>query len=170
MISCSQMRRFLKPVDFLGLSRGNALALGAVSAAYLLIVRFLLSNPADGTKVHLVLPGGMAVPWPSCPFQSVTGLPCPVCGFTRSSAMMLRGDFVGSFHAHPLGPIIVLSAFVAVLAVPIILLTRSNRGSENPGNTDERGSGRKASSIILISLIAIAWATNLARAFGLILW
>ena len=83
---------------------------------------------------------------------------------------MLRGDFVGSFHAHPLGPIIVLSAFIAVLAVPIILLTRSNRRSENPGNTDERRSGRKAFSIILISLIAIAWAINLARAFGLVLW
>jgi hypothetical protein len=164
------MGRFLKPVEFLGLSRENALALGAVSAVYLFIVRFLLSNPADGTNVHLVLPGGMAVPWPDCPFQSVTGLPCPVCGFTRSSVMMLRGDFIGSFHAHPLGPIIVLSALVAVLAVPIILLTRGNRGSEYTGKTDERGAGRKVFSIILISLIVLAWIINIARAFGLILW
>jgi hypothetical protein len=36
-----------------------------------------------------------------CPFRSITGLPCPGCGFTRSMESMLGGKFLMSFMHNP---------------------------------------------------------------------
>lgn len=41
----------------------------------------------------------------SCPFLTVTGLPCPGCGLTRSCACLLRGQFRQSLDYHAFGPL-----------------------------------------------------------------
>ncbi len=36
-----------------------------------------------------------------CLFRSVTGVPCPTCGSTRSAECVLRGDVAGAFRNQP---------------------------------------------------------------------
>jgi hypothetical protein len=36
-----------------------------------------------------------------CPFKSLTGLPCPGCGYTRSVESILGGEFLHSFLHNP---------------------------------------------------------------------
>jgi len=38
-----------------------------------------------------------------CMFRSVTGLPCPFCGTTRSIGNILTGNFDVALHMNPLG-------------------------------------------------------------------
>ena len=47
-----------------------------------------------------------------CPFRRMTGLRCPLCGFTTSTAHLLDGDLRGALRAHPLGPLILLGALL----------------------------------------------------------
>lgn len=47
-----------------------------------------------------------------CPFRRLTGLRCPLCGFTTSTAHLLEGDLRGALRAHPLGPVVLLGALV----------------------------------------------------------
>lgn len=42
----------------------------------------------------------------TCPFLSLTGLPCPGCGLTRSCSCLLRGEFQQSIAFHPFGPVL----------------------------------------------------------------
>lgn len=43
-----------------------------------------------------------------CPFRRVTGWRCPLCGLSRSTAALLRGDLRMATRQHPLGPAVVL--------------------------------------------------------------
>ena len=38
---------------------------------------------------------------PPCGFKTATGLPCPLCGGTRSAACLVRGDLVGALEWNP---------------------------------------------------------------------
>ncbi|MCP9818950.1 DUF2752 domain-containing protein [Synechococcus sp. Cruz-9H2] len=53
-----------------------------------------------------------ALPGLSCPLRALTGLPCPTCFLTRSTAAALHGRFTESVDLHAFGPI----AAVALLA------------------------------------------------------
>ena len=69
--------------------------------------------------VGIILPsGGLGVPL--CMFKRVFSLPCPGCGLTRSVSSVLHGDFLKSWHYHPLGIFFVAVAllFVVNLAMP----------------------------------------------------
>ncbi len=37
-----------------------------------------------------------------CPIRFVTGIPCPGCGLSRAYLALLKLDFAGAFHYHPL--------------------------------------------------------------------
>ena len=49
-----------------------------------------------------------------CLFRSLTGIPCPTCGVTRSFAALTRLDFAESFYYHPL-TILILALLYLVL-------------------------------------------------------
>jgi hypothetical protein len=38
----------------------------------------------------------------ACVFHSLTGIPCPTCGTTRTAVAMLHGDLAAAFAANPL--------------------------------------------------------------------
>jgi hypothetical protein len=47
-----------------------------------------------------------------CYFRSLTGLPCPGCGLTRSLCAIAKGAMLRSFEYHPFGPLLFLIAMV----------------------------------------------------------
>ena len=65
------------------------------------------SHDGHGTHQQLGLP--------PCPSVLLFDRPCPGCGLTTSWTAFIHGNFVESFHAHPLGPFMYLGfTFVAL--------------------------------------------------------
>lgn len=60
---------------------------------------------------------------PVCVFRLLTGLPCPLCGLTRSVGAALNGDWTGSFRFHILG----LALVVAVVAAAVVVIAQKLR-------------------------------------------
>lgn len=77
-----------------------------------LLASFLLPlPPADGDAVR-------AQPYdiPCCMFRSLTGLPCPFCGLTRSFVSLSHGRWREAFLFHLLGPLVYAGFLAGVLA------------------------------------------------------
>lgn len=53
-----------------------------------------------------------------CVSKSITDVPCPSCGTTRSVLSFFEGDFIKSLYWNPLGIIVSL----VLLVLPIMLL------------------------------------------------
>lgn len=54
-----------------------------------------------------------------CLIKTVTNLPCPSCGSTRSVISLIKGDFIGALNLNPIGYII---AFIMLVA-PVWIIT-----------------------------------------------
>ena len=101
----------------------------------------------------------VAVGW-KCPIQLVTGHPCPTCGITRATRLVLAGDFTGATRMHPL----------VWLAVPVVTLLVT---IELIGYARTRAFGasrrhRVANALMLItaSLLFALWIARFAGYFG----
>ncbi|MES2465233.1 MAG: DUF2752 domain-containing protein [Armatimonadota bacterium] len=98
------------PVHRTGLSKtrlyGAAARLGVAPIALLLAA--LMPLPVQGGKSLLGLPS-------LCIFHTLTGLPCPGCGITRSVVCCCHLRFADSVVYHPLGPVIFAWILLAVL-------------------------------------------------------
>lgn len=51
-----------------------------------------------------------------CLFRKLTGLPCPLCGMTRSLLCFFQGNWHASFLWHPLGLLLGMGAVIGFLA------------------------------------------------------
>lgn len=56
------------------------------------------------------------VPTLACPWRSVTGLPCPLCGATTAAVALAHLDVPGALAASPLA----LAGAAAVAALPVL--------------------------------------------------
>jgi hypothetical protein len=101
----------------------------------------------------------LSLPWPRCPFFSVTGLPCLTCGATRSALAFLHGDFLSALKWNPLAFV----AFCAVIAfdlyAAIVLVGRKPRLRI----VDWTALEKKATRIAVICLLAMNWIYLLAH-------
>ncbi len=50
-----------------------------------------------------------------CPSEFLFGIPCPLCGATRSIMCALSGRFAEAFYYHPLWPVFVIAAVLFIL-------------------------------------------------------
>jgi hypothetical protein len=66
---------------------------------------------------------------PVCTFRSMTGLPCPACGSTRSLACLAHGQFLASAALNPLFVAAVSAALIAFLLNGVLILFRLPRPS-----------------------------------------
>ncbi|CAN5513621.1 hypothetical protein BH09VER1_BH09VER1_45160 [soil metagenome] len=83
--------------------RGKALA--ALGIVAFLVCFALLPLPRPGLPLL-----------PVCPFKSMTGLPCPLCGGTRAAHAMLQGDLARTLYLNPLAiPAVLLLVFAALV-------------------------------------------------------
>ena len=92
-----------------------------------------------------------------CPINSVTGIPCPSCGTSRTILQILEPDLIQSSLFNPLG-IIVLTA---VVVLPIWTLRDLIRGERSMYLTAGTGEQLLQSNRILryalLALIATIW-------------
>ncbi len=72
--------------------------------------------------LHSLEPG--EIPLPECEFKSITGLPCPTCGITRSMQAAANLEIKESFIQHPFG--LLLISVISVLF--FFLLTEAITG------------------------------------------
>lgn len=49
-----------------------------------------------------------------CPFLRTTGRRCPLCGLTRATRALARGEVRDGLAMHPLAPVLWIAAIVAL--------------------------------------------------------
>jgi hypothetical protein len=101
----------------------------------------------------------LRLPWPRCPFLSVTGLPCLTCGATRCSIALLHGDFLSALRWNPLALAALCALAVFDLYAAIVLVGRMPRLRIVEWTSAEK----KMARIAVISLLAINWIYLLAH-------
>jgi hypothetical protein len=90
-----------------------------------------------------------------CPFRLATGLPCPGCGLARSWSALAQGDPSEAFARHPFGPLLLVLAVAALLAVGRSLIRRAR-----PVDLASRAGSRPA--LALAAVWCAWWAAGLA--------
>ncbi|MDQ1639408.1 MAG: hypothetical protein QOF62_2747 [Pyrinomonadaceae bacterium] len=73
------------------------------------------------TGLHIALVSLNLPSW-ECPIFRLTGVPCPGCGLSRATVLLLKGDLAGSFRFHAFAPIFLFAIGALILSV---LLPRS---------------------------------------------
>ena len=91
----------------------------------------------------------------ACPFKLVTGLRCPLCGMTRATLSLLRGDLPASLAMHPVGPLVLLALRAWLLGWLFFVA----RGGVRPGWLRVR-------LWLALLLVGVTWAVNLALGTG----
>jgi hypothetical protein len=105
-----------------------------------------------------VLPGLWAQglnPVPPCIFHTVTGLPCPMCGGTRSFVAMAHGDLAAAIHVFPIGPLM----FFALLALVVYSVWAVTTGRRLQLLVEPRL--RRGLAMTALALLAANWAAKL---------
>jgi hypothetical protein len=69
---------------------------------------------ATGLHVALV---SLSLPSWDCPFFRLTGIPCPGCGLSRATLLLLKGDLAGSLRFHAFAPIFLFAIIAVILSV-----------------------------------------------------
>src|SRR5713101_578734 len=93
---------------------------------------------ATGLHVALV---SLGLPSWECPFFRLTGIPCPGCGLSRATMLLLKGDLAGSLRFHAFAPIFlfaIVALFLSVLLPKSIIqpaITRAELIERNTGLT-----------------------------------
>ena len=85
-----------------------------------------------------------------CPFKFFFGIPCPGCGMLRAAASLLRFDFAGAFHYHPL-----------IFIMPLVACALLVRFAFN-----KRLLPPKAEKILLVFTVTLFLAVYIIRLVG----
>jgi Protein of unknown function (DUF2752) len=101
----------------------------------------------------------MALPWPRCPFFTITGLPCVTCGATRATIAFLHGDFLSALKWNPLAFVAFCGLVAFDLYAAIVLVGRMPRLRITEWTVTEKNAAR----IVAISLLALNWIYLLAH-------
>jgi hypothetical protein len=95
----------------------------------------------------------LGLPWPSCVFHDLTGLPCLTCGATRSAIEFFHGHFFAAWNWNPLAFMVWCGIALFDLYALIVLVTRAPRLRLSRFSGDEKRSAR----VLIISLFAANW-------------
>lgn len=94
---------------------------------------------------------GMALPFspnPPCPMLTITGVPCPLCGMTRSARSLLHLDLSASLRFQPFG-LAAFSCGVIILILWAIPRTRAVSVVRVP-------------VAVVVAVFAVSWIWNIA--------
>jgi hypothetical protein len=82
-------------------------------------ITFLFTPGLEASLLGLDLPDVVL-----CPLLALTGVPCLMCGITRSFLSMGGGDVTGAFIFHPLGPVFYMALAGIFLAALYSVISR----------------------------------------------
>lgn len=99
--------------------------------------------------VALATPG---IQLPLCAFRTITGLPCPTCGVTRTVIALSRGDVGRALFMNPLAALACVAALLYLLYAAAVLALRLPR--LRPTVT---ASGARWLRITTVAAIALNW-------------
>jgi len=71
---------------------------------------------AGATGLHVALVSLNLPSW-DCPIFRVTGVPCPGCGLSRATMLLLKGDLAGSIRFHAFAPIFLFAIVALILSL-----------------------------------------------------
>jgi len=71
--------------------------------------------PAFIALLLLIIMPSDGLGFSACIFYHITGLPCPVCGLTRSMSSILHFEFLKSLAYHPLGVLVLGFIFMLII-------------------------------------------------------
>jgi len=104
--------------------------------------------------VALVTPG---IQLPRCVFKTITGLPCPTCGVTRTVIALSRGDLERGLFMNPLAAIACGVGLLYLLYAAAVLALRLPRFRPT---LSAPGAGRLR--LAAVALLAVNWAWLIA--------
>jgi hypothetical protein len=99
--------------------------------------------------VALVTPG---IQLPRCAFKTITGLPCPTCGVTRTVIALSRGDLDRALFMNPLAAIACGAALLYLIYAAAVLALRLPRFRPTVSVADARWL-----RVATVALLAINW-------------
>jgi hypothetical protein len=104
--------------------------------------------------VALATPG---IQLPLCGFKTITGLPCPTCGVTRTVIALSRGDLSRGLFMNPLAALACGAGLLYLLYAAIVLALRLPR--LRPTIT---ATGARRLRIAVCAVLAINWVWLIA--------
>jgi hypothetical protein len=121
------------------------IGLGAIVAASM-----ILPLPGtDGRIAHLPT---------VCPFYTLTGLPCPLCGLTRAFVFLGHGQLRESLHWHPIGWLL-YTLFVLFWLRAGVTLIRGKVFIPMSAPLNSRMTLGTAFGLLLVGIMRITWLT-----------
>lgn len=119
-----------RPALPLGLLTGEALALGTLA----------VRDP------HV------AGSWGSCPFLTITGMPCPWCGGLRSVNDLVRGDLLAAVSSNAPTLLAVVAVVAGTIAWVVVAWRAARVGGADPVviRLQEAPAGRWAAAVLLL--------------------
>jgi hypothetical protein len=99
--------------------------------------------------VALATPG---IQLPRCGFKTITGLPCPTCGLTRTIIALSRGDVQRAAFMNPLATILCAAGVLYLLYAAVVLALRLPRFRPTVS-----AAGARRVRIAAVTAITINW-------------
>jgi hypothetical protein len=100
----------------------------------------------------------MAAWMPPCPFHALTGIPCPICGATRSGINLANLHWSRAFYGNPL--FFILYLFLIIWGICSLALLPVHQTLSVELNEKERKAAAKLPVIVLL----LNWAYLIIRA------
>ena len=97
-----------------------------------------------------------------CMIKSITGIPCPSCGTSRSVMLIMEGNYLGALKINPLG--FLISFLLLVCPVWVLVDTVMKRSSFlRFYHTMESIIRIKWVTILMITLVTANWIWNIMK-------